>query len=131
MSRVGLFLCAESLQSCLTLCNPVDLWTIASTLLCPWDSLGKDTGAGCHALLQGIFPTQGLNLSLLISSFDRRVLYHWRYLGSILVGIANSYWENFQPWSDQGEFPGGGGSDLNLEQKNHVCLDPSLSRSLL
>ena len=27
-------------------------------LLCPWDSPGKNTGVGCHALLQGIFPTQ-------------------------------------------------------------------------
>ena len=31
----------------------------------PWDSLGKNTGVGCHALLQGIFPTQGLNPHLL------------------------------------------------------------------
>ena len=30
-------------------------------LLCPWDSPGKNTGVGCHTLLQGIFPTQGLN----------------------------------------------------------------------
>ena len=28
-------------------------------LLCPWDSPGKNTGVGCQALLQGIFPTQG------------------------------------------------------------------------
>ena len=27
-------------------------------LLCPWDSAGKNTAAGCHALLQGIFPNQ-------------------------------------------------------------------------
>ena len=33
-------------------------------LLCSWDSLGKNTGVGCHAILQGIFPTQGLNLSV-------------------------------------------------------------------
>ena len=26
-------------------------------LLCPWDSLGKNAGMGCHSLLQGIFPT--------------------------------------------------------------------------
>ena len=31
-------------------------------LLCPWDSPGKNTGVGCHFLLQGIFPTKGLNL---------------------------------------------------------------------
>ena len=30
-----------------------------------WDSPGKNTGVGCHALLQGIFPTQGLKLHLL------------------------------------------------------------------
>ena len=34
-------------------------------LLCPWDFPGKNTGVGCHFLLQGIFPTQGWNLSLL------------------------------------------------------------------
>ena len=33
-------------------------------LLCPWDFPGKNTGMGCHFLLQGIFPTQGLNLGL-------------------------------------------------------------------
>ena len=27
--------------------------------LCPWNSLGKNTGVGCHSLLQGIFPIQG------------------------------------------------------------------------
>ena len=32
--------------------------------LCPWDSPGKNTGMGCHALLQGIFPTQGSNPAL-------------------------------------------------------------------
>ena len=31
----------------------------------PWDSPGKNTGVGCHALLQVIFPTQGSNLHLL------------------------------------------------------------------
>ena len=40
------------------------LWTIACRLLCPWDSPGKNTGVGCHALLQGIFPTQGWNPGL-------------------------------------------------------------------
>ena len=34
-------------------------------LLCPWDSPGKNTGVGCCFLLQGIFPTQGLNPRLL------------------------------------------------------------------
>ena len=30
-------------------------------LLCPWDSLGNNTGVGCHALLQGIFPNPGVD----------------------------------------------------------------------
>jgi hypothetical protein len=34
-------------------------------MLCPWDSPGKNTGMGCHFLLQGIFLTQGLNPGLL------------------------------------------------------------------
>ena len=38
---------AKSLQSRLTLCDP-----IATRLPCPWDSPGKNTGVGCHFLLQ-------------------------------------------------------------------------------
>ena len=33
-------------------------------LLHPWDFPGKNTGVGCHFLLQRTFPTQGLNLGL-------------------------------------------------------------------
>ena len=40
-------------------------------LLCSWDSAGKNTVIGCHALLKGIFPTQGLNSYLLY-------LLHWQ-----------------------------------------------------
>ena len=41
-------------------------WTISPMdwLLCPWGSPGKNTGVGCHALLQGIFRTQGSNPGL-------------------------------------------------------------------
>ena len=41
---------AKSLQSCLTLCHPMDRSPPGS---CPWDSPGMCTGVGCHALLQG------------------------------------------------------------------------------
>ena len=40
-------------------------------LLCPWDLPGKNTGVGCHFLLQGIFPIQGSNL-------DLSRLLHWQ-----------------------------------------------------
>ena len=49
-------------------------------VLCPWNSLGKDTGVGCHALLQGIFATQGSNLGLL---YCRQILYHLNHQGSL------------------------------------------------
>ena len=41
---------AKSLQSCLTLCNPIDDSPPGSPVL--WDSPGKNTGVGCHFLLQ-------------------------------------------------------------------------------
>ena len=40
-------------------------WTVIHRLLCPWNSPGRNTGVVCHFLLQGIFPTQGLNPGLL------------------------------------------------------------------
>ena len=49
-------------------------------LHCPWNFPGKNTGAGCHFLLQGIFPTQGLTRISCISS--RQILYCLCHLGS-------------------------------------------------
>jgi len=45
-------------------------------LLYPWDSPGKNTGVGCHALLQGIFPIQGSNPCLLHWQVDSLLLSH-------------------------------------------------------
>ena len=43
---------AKSLQLCPTLCDPID--GKPTRLPCPWDSPGKNTGVGCHFLLQGM-----------------------------------------------------------------------------
>ena len=43
-------------QSCLTLCGPMDSSPPGSSV--HGDSPGKNPAVGCHALLQGIFPTQ-------------------------------------------------------------------------
>ena len=60
--------------------NQCSLSPLGTTLtLCPWDSPGKNTGMGCHALLQGIFPTQGSNLCFLCC---RQILYCLSYQGS-------------------------------------------------
>ena len=45
----------------------------SARLLRSWDSPSKNTGVGCHALLQGIFLTQGLNQGLLQR---RQIPYH-------------------------------------------------------
>ena len=47
-------------------------------LLCPWNFPGKNPGVGSHFLLQGISPTQGLNLGFPIAGR----LYHWSHQGS-------------------------------------------------
>ena len=47
------------------------LWP--ARILFLWDSPGKNTEVGCHFLLQGLFLTQGLDLSLL---HYRQILYH-------------------------------------------------------
>ena len=59
-------------QSCPTLCD-----VQPSSLLCPWDSPGKNIGMGCHILLQGIFLTQGSNLGLMSPEIAQQILYHW------------------------------------------------------
>ena len=51
------------------------LWTVARQAPLYGDSPDKNTGVGCHALLQGIFLTQGLNSHLLC-------LLHWQ-VGSL------------------------------------------------
>ena len=50
------------------------LWP--ARLLCPWGFSCKNTGAGCHSLLQGIFPTQGWDSSLLHWQVDSLPLSH-------------------------------------------------------
>ena len=60
--------CCLVAQSCLTICDP---WTVSTRLPCPWDFPDKNTGVGCHFLLQEGFPTQGSNPCLLC-------LLHWQ-----------------------------------------------------
>ena len=55
-------LCAKLLQWCLTLWDPMGYIQLVSCA--HGGSPGKNTGVDCHALLQGIFPTQGSNLHL-------------------------------------------------------------------
>ena len=64
-------------RSCPTLCDPMNCNLPGSSV--PWDSPGKNAGVGCYALLQGIFPTQGLIPGL---QHCRYILYHLSHQGS-------------------------------------------------
>ena len=77
--KLGVNFRALCAQSCPTHC---DLWTIARQAKNPWDFSGKNTGVGCHVLLQEIFPTQGLNPAL---PRCRQTLYHLSHQGSPLL----------------------------------------------
>ena len=63
-------------QWCPTLCDFMDCSPPGSSV--HRDSPGKNTGVGCHALLQEIFPTQGSNWGLPHCSL---ILYHLSHQG--------------------------------------------------
>ena len=61
------------IQWCPTLCGHMDCSPPGSPMEPsprPWNSPGKNTGGGSHALLQGIFPTQGSDPGLLHWQLD-------------------------------------------------------------
>ena len=64
-------------QLCLTLYNPMDCSPLGSSV--HGDSPGKKTGVGCHALLQGIFPSQELKPGL---PHCRKILHQLSHQGS-------------------------------------------------
>ena len=79
---------------------PHGLWP--TRLLCPWGFPGKNTGVGCHALLQGVFPSQGVKAtspalqmnSLRLSRWESPA--HCSWLPS--MSLIPSEW-NFAPFS--------------------------------
>ena len=71
-----------------------------SRLLCPWSSPGKNTGVGCHFLLQGIFPTQGSNSGLL---YCRQILYQPSHQGRLRILEWVAY--PFSRWSSRSRNP--------------------------
>ena len=68
--------CCSVIELCPTptLLRSPGLWP--TRLLHPWDFPGKNTGVGCHFLLQGILPTHGLNPCLLHWQADSLPLSH-------------------------------------------------------
>ena len=91
--------CAMLSHSVLSDCNPMDCSPPGSSVL--GDSSSKNTGVDCcNALLQGIFPTQGLNPGVLHS---RRILYHLSHQGTLaqstsckMLSWNQDFWDKYQ-----------------------------------
>ena len=65
-------LCATRVRAASVVSGSVQPYGLEpARVLCLWDSPDKNTGVGCHFLLQGIFPNQGSNSHLLH-------LLHWQ-----------------------------------------------------
>ena len=106
------------------------LRTVAPSLFCPWGFPHKNTEMGCHALLQGIFPTQGSNPHLLC-------LLHWQ-VGSLPLSlrasqaalVVKNLLVNTGDVSDRGSIPGsgrspGGGHGIPFQ---YSCLENPMDR---
>ena len=92
--------------------------------LCPWDSPGKNPEVGFHSLLQGIFPTQGLNPGLL---HCRCFLYHLRHKPFLeahvpvirMFLISGFVWYLFMIWFQLCIFAG------SLKKYHHLLFSAS------
>ena len=67
-------------RSCLTPCDPMDCSPPGSSVHGILQARIKNTGVGCHFLLQEIFSTQGSNPGL---PHCRQILYHLSHQGSL------------------------------------------------
>ena len=71
----GLWACA--CHVCSVMSNSLWLHELSpARVFCLWDFPGKNTGVGCHCLLQGIFLTQRSNPHLLYFQVDSLLLSH-------------------------------------------------------
>ena len=118
---VKLVLCLV-IQSCPTPCNSMDCSPPGSFV--HGDSSGKNTRVGCHALLQGIFPTQGSNPGL---PHCRYILYCPSHQGSprILEWIAYP----FSRGSSQSRDQNGASCIAGSQMSNHFFYQLSYQES--
>ena len=99
-------------------------------LLFPWDSPGKNTRVGCHALLQGIFPMQGLNPGL---PRCRQILYQMSHQGSPGLGIRPYYSNGKESACNMGDPGSISGSGRSPEGEHgsplqYSCLENPMDR---
>ena len=53
------------------------LWDPMDCSLCPWNSPSKNTGVGCHSLLQGSSQPRNQTFILCVSCIGKQILYHY------------------------------------------------------
>ena len=106
---------AKSLRSCPTLYDPMDPSPQGSSVR----GILQNTGVGCHALLQGIFPTQRSNPHLLC-------LLHWRVDS---LPLASPGWFRSQEFSCQCRRLGVDASDTSTPHLTAPCAQVSVTWS--
>ena len=91
--------CVNESESCLVMSNSLQHHGLYSL----WNSPGQDTGVGSLSLLQGIFPTQGLNPGL---PHCRRILYQLSHNILFQICISDLYkWVMGFPGGASGKEP--------------------------
>ena len=101
--------CSLVTKSCLLFCDPHGLQP--TRLLCPWDFPGKDTGVGCHFLLQGNLPKPEVHLATIwsVTQIQQLVLQQWPHScsghswrlhqkGTWWEALSWSYWMFMPTW---------------------------------
>ena len=88
---IHMYICCAVFNRSVVLCNPRDCSPPGSSV--HGDSPGKYTAVDCYALLQGIFPTQGLKPGL---PHCRWILYNLSYQGSPYI-YPHFFQDNLKP----------------------------------
>ena len=97
------------------------LWTVARWFLCPWKSLGKKTGVGCHSLLQMVFLTQ-------VSCIAGRFFTIWA-TSKVTIGTDCCY-NNFIPRKKPDCFNLSTTSDHHLPYSSRILYNFLLTSSI-
>ena len=104
MTRIWTATAAKSLQSCPTLVRPHRQQS--TRLPCPWDSLGKNTGVGCHFLLQCMKVKSESKVAQSCSTLRNPMdcslpgssvhgIFQARVLESVAIAFSNAYGQFF------------------------------------
>ena len=120
-------MCVLVTQSCPTLLNPWNYSRPGSPV--QGDFPGKSPGVGCHSLLQGIFPTQGLNLGLL---HCKQILYHLSHQADSaqIQGMHKLPEDVIQGTRSSGQQPGSRYTAITFLPEVHPALGMDLTQHI-